>query len=396
MRRRLVGVAVAILAVLAVLTLTQVLTPPALTHRVQLQPPPNRKCTNGGQRDDCLQQALWGKCESAFMQEGVCDAACGRCEDARRRQLLSATLLVSARQKAACAQPGAEELVNRSMANHASFAEAHGMAHVWTRELIDPNYEGAWNKLAYLRQLLRELLHGMQPPPRPFQWLLWVDWDVVFTDLAMELPLEMYSSRGTRLVVGGDAALAIGRNGSALADYLKLNSGVMLLRVHNWSLALVERMLLRGGKTPSIRRRRAKEIQASVANLCVGCIDDQAVLLELLRNEPSRWAAYTFLERRFALQGHWEDYEDALPDAASLLLPAAEAVATPLRRVGAPPLPPLRKRVFASLRVPLAVHFAGCQLCSGKGPPERTPRCWKAITQALQFAQAIAHDANYE
>ena len=49
------------------------------------------------------------------------------------------------------------------------------------------------------------------------------------------------------------------------------NSGVMLLRVHNWSLALLERMLRHGRK--QARHRHALAAQAVVRNLCSGCLD---------------------------------------------------------------------------------------------------------------------------
>ena len=84
------------------------------------------------------------------------------------------------------------------------------------------------------------------------------------------------------------------------ADYLKLNTGIMLLRVHPWSLALVERILHYGRKRA--RRRHALVLQSHLTNLPVGCLDDQAVLLHLLHDERERWAAHTYLERRFMLQ----------------------------------------------------------------------------------------------
>ena len=70
-------------------------------------------------------------------------------------------------------------------------------------------------------------------------------------------------------------------------------------------------------------------------NLCVGCLDDQAVLLTLLHGQAERWRAATHFERRFAIQGYWEDYVGALPRAA-LAAPAdgaAVAVAYAARRL---------------------------------------------------------------
>lgn len=280
---------------------------------------------------NCLQQALWGKCSATFMPPGTCDVACGRCESARRRRSLRATLLVSARQSAACAgsSPGADAWVMRAIQNHADYARGHEMHIVWSSALVDAEYDGvemiapavqmqpplsihcwspvlttiltatppigAWNKLSYLHRLLKHELATGHTGRKSTEWLLWCDWDVVFVDLGMELPLEEYEARGARLVVGGDPSGVFER-----ADYLKLNTGIMLLRVHPWSLALVERILHYGRKRA--RRRHALVLQSHLTNLPVGCLDDQAVLLHLLHDERERWAAHTYLERRFMLQ----------------------------------------------------------------------------------------------
>ena len=51
-------------------------------------------------------------------------------------------------------------------------------------------------------------------------------------------------------------------------------------------------------------------------------------------------------------------------------------------------MPGLRRPLFGSSRVPMAVHFAGCQLCSGKATDVgRTARCWPAFRRVLRFAE---------
>lgn len=329
---------------------------------------------------NCLQQALWGKCNESFLRG--CDASCSRCASETRRRLLRRTLLVSARQSQPCASTGADAWVMRAMQNHAEYARANGMPMAWSGALVDAAYDGAWNKLSYLSRVLRAELDTRSMEART-SWLLWADWDVVFTDMSFELPLEEYERRGVRLVIGGDPS-AVGGS-QPKADYLKANTGMMLLRVHNWTSALLSRMLARGGRTRAQRRRHALAAQEYVANLCNGCLDDQAVLLEMLHREPARWAVHTALERRYLLQGHWEDFASAMP-AEHEAVPRV-APPTPLRRPGAPWLPPLRQRVFGLGSVPLAVHFAGCQLCSGKAPDKAGP-CWPVFRRVLRFAEA--------
>ena len=343
----------------------------------------------------CLQQALWDKCSQPYMKD--CALSCNRCVSTERARALSSVLLVSARQPDACAAPDGDLWAMRAMENHNEFARAHALRLSWSSSLLAPSWEGAWNKIVYLRALMRDTLRKRVMPLAAgggtVEWLLWADWDVVFLDLSTQLPLEEYEARGFNLVLAGDPAAV------AEGDYLKLNTGVMLLRVCKWSLALLNLVLDRGRRRS--RRDNAASAQSMVKNLCAGCLDDQAVLLLLLRENASQWLAPTFFERRFPMQTYWEDLEGALPPssrladdkdiAAAAAFPTAAAalMPLPLAAPGSQPLPPLLRPVFGNHRVPLAVHFAGCQLCSGKGSklPENTAsRCWPSFQAAIRFA----------
>lgn len=343
-----------------------------------------------GDRSGCLQQALWGKCSEPFMQQ-ACDRSCGRCSSALRGRLLQHTTVVSARQGSPCSSPNADLWVTRALANKAEYARAHGMQLAWSNALLDGAYEGAWNKVVYLHRLVRAALRSRAHKKAHAEWLLWCDWDVIFTDLSWQLPLEEYEATGARLVIGGDPTMLA----TTSADYLKLNTGVMLLRVHEWTQSLLERMLRIG--RPEVRRRHALALQSRMSNLCVGCIDDQAVLLSLLVEEPQRWSTpFTVLERRYLLQAHWEDISDMLPGAmpftatedaatnADVSLPLPLPLRDPLADVV---VPLLQRPFFGHVRVPLAVHFAGCQLCSGKASPERVAKCWPSFRRVLRFAE---------
>ena len=103
------------------------------------------------------------------------------------------------------------------MQNHAEYARQHGMQSTWSSALVDAAYDGAWNKMAFLQKVLRSELTKSET-----DWLLWVDWDAIFTDMAFELPLEEYEQRRLRLVIGGDPS-AIGGGPQQRADYLKAN-----------------------------------------------------------------------------------------------------------------------------------------------------------------------------
>ena len=287
--------------------------------RVDGGPQCDDKAPAGDAGAGCLQQALWGKCESPFMRQ-ACHRSCGRCESTERAELLRRTTLVSARQDSPCTSAGADLWVMRAMANKADYARAHGMSITWVAALLVASYDGAWNKLVYLHRLLRHELRKDMGARN--DWLLWCDWDIIITDLGHELPLEDYEARGVRLVVGGDPAMlasgatpdcelraspclllrtlppsrvtllltcssfapplspSLATEHAPVSADLKLNTGVMLLRVHEWTLNLLDRMLRVGRK--DVRHKHALAMQQRVKNLCVGCIDDQAVLLSLL------------------------------------------------------------------------------------------------------------------
>ena len=86
-------------------------------------------------------------------------------------------------------------------------ARSHHMEMTWTDSLLDEQYDGAWNKIAYLHSLMRHELRMRQlmatqrrqgkhasdhteSTPGRIEWMLWCDWDLIFTDLAAALPLE--------------------------------------------------------------------------------------------------------------------------------------------------------------------------------------------------------------
>jgi hypothetical protein len=171
----------------------------------------------------------------------------------------------------------------------------------------------------------------------------------------------------------------------------------------------------------------------------------------LLREQPDRWRPHTLLERRFSLQHYWEDVEGALPARPSsfaqpaperatdkgnfMLLDHPHTAAHPSARLtpeggalldqptsiaqpkpeleagrNSPPsnLPSLshpgaqripgwpseaqmRRAVHGSWCVPFAVHFAGCQLCSGKlTDVNRSARCARAIKKVLAYTEGIS------
>ena len=91
----------------------------------------------------------------------------------------------------------------------------------------------------------------------------------------------------------------------------------------------------------------------------------------------------TLFERRFTIQGYWEDYIGALPPSAGAAGGGATATAG---RDDAPP-PSLRREVFGRRQLPFSIHYAGCQLCSAKADAAKAQRCWPAYREAVRFAE---------
>ena len=69
-----------------------------------------------------------------------------------------------------------------------------------TLSVCSAQYDGAWNKLALLARVMNQSLErrgmarvsGIAHNRSSAQWVLWADWDLVFTDLSVALPLEEY------------------------------------------------------------------------------------------------------------------------------------------------------------------------------------------------------------
>lgn len=172
----------------------------------------------GGSSDGCLQQAIWGKCNQPFLA-GRCNKSCGQCHSLAREKALRSVAIVSARQPSPCATPDGDAWVMRAQQNKAEYARLHRMSLTWTSAIVDAQvhhppalstpcrlscvladgasltcqYDGAWNKLAFLARLMNLSLKQQVRGERT-EWILWMDWDVVITDLSFTLPVDEYEA----------------------------------------------------------------------------------------------------------------------------------------------------------------------------------------------------------
>ena len=124
--------------------------------------------------------------------------------------------------------------------------------------LCDPLADGIWNKIAFLLKIMLEQM--LLPAEDRYEWLFWIDRDIYIIDhcrpVETFLPPERASFSGdiNQWVLehddkdddknsDGQAGNTSSIHMLAQYDTWGLNAGVFLLRVHPWSIALLEEIL---------------------------------------------------------------------------------------------------------------------------------------------------------
>lgn len=122
---------------------------------------------------------------------------------------------------------GPNPLYERALATHDAHNEKFGYPFYVLREQTLPGY---WSKPAYLLRLLLTELE--KPKSQRLEWLVWVDGDVVIMN--PNIPLEIFLPPSPKW----DHIHAIVTN-----DHRGLNNGVFFLRVHEYSVWLMNSCL---------------------------------------------------------------------------------------------------------------------------------------------------------
>ena len=273
-------------------------------------------------------------------------------------------LIVTAEQPTECSTTAAQWLGARAMRNRLQYAQEHAYRLYWFTDLVDPDYAGIkesamWNKPALLARLLEsELTAGVE-------WLLWIDSDAIFMDMSFELPLDEYLEKDYHLVLWGEPRM-VNVSAAAAPSYFGINAGVMLLRNSGWTRDFLARILAAGDDIAASTAQQ-RTIMKGWEREEDGVVSDQSTIVYMLYTEPERWRAQTLLEKRFALNGHWQQYYGRLVPG-SLQLSSA---------------------IWGTDRVPFVMHFAGCQLCSGRTDAHYAnwDECRDAMAQALNHAE---------
>lgn len=202
----------------------------------------------------------------------------------------SQLLIATATQPAPCTTAHGDHVIQLSLKNKLQYATLHGYA-VWpSTELLSPwDLGGQWNKVALLSVLMEPKRSGGGGGGGAYEgeWILWMDDDAIIVDMRFTFPLEQYDAAGIDLVMWGDGQMTY-----VDANSEGINTGIMLVRVSDWSRELLAEWT----------RLASSNVRESLTN------HDQGGLVHLLYHQPERWRSKTLLERNFTMNGHWPEY----------------------------------------------------------------------------------------
>ncbi len=185
-------------------------------------------------------------------------------------------------------------------------------------------------------------------------------------DMDFELPLDEYEEKGYNLVLWGETRM-VDEPHERAPSYFGLNAGVMLMRNNDWTREFLGRILAAGADIEGSTAVQGALLKGMCDRAYDCVVSDQSTIVYLLYTQPELWRNQTLLEKRFTLNGHWAEY-------------AGHLVSGSLK---------LKDSIWSSDRVPFVMHFAGCQLCSGKTDAHYADwgQCRDALAQALNHVE---------
>uniref|UniRef100_A0A7N0T524 Uncharacterized protein n=1 Tax=Kalanchoe fedtschenkoi TaxID=63787 RepID=A0A7N0T524_KALFE len=274
-------------------------------------------------------------------------------------------VVVTGSQPQPCENPIGDHLLLRSLKNKVDYCRIHGYDVFYNNVLLQPKMSECWAKLPAIRA-------AMLSHPEA-EWVLWVDADALFTDMEFEFPFDRYENHN--LVVEGWGTYQ-------RRSFTSLNAGVFLIRNCQWSMDFMEAWASMGPQSPEYAKWGRIQ-QSVIKDKLHPDSDDQSALLYLMLEERAKWGDKIFLEQEVSFQSHWVGVTNRLSNFSRAQLEED-------RKSGG------RKRNAEKVtrgygaqtdRLPIMIHFAGCQPCSGKhNPAYGAESCWEGMNQALAFA----------
>ena len=152
----------------------------------------------------------------------------------------SSVLIVFSVAPEKCSNPIGEEIYNQSYLNKRRYSTLKNYDLVFNRRQVRSDVSGSYNKFAIMSEILEnETQIDDSQPWRRHEWLFWMDYDVLISDMSLDIPFENY--KDVNFVVWGSS-----RRFSRRADGKSINSGVFLLRNNEWSRRFLDMILTFG------------------------------------------------------------------------------------------------------------------------------------------------------
>ncbi|KAL3692985.1 hypothetical protein R1sor_006636 [Riccia sorocarpa] len=239
----------------------------------------------------------------------------------------SRVMLVSSTSPLPCERTTGSYLYIMAAKNKIDYTRLHDIQFYYDLSVLDPDFDGLWNKIALLRMLM------VKHPE--VDWFWWVDMDSWIADMTFEIPFDKYAADGKNLFFYGDEHLLFDEK-----SWVGISTGDFGIRNCQWSLDLLDAWASFGIK--GIREEAGKFLTQNLPGRSEGFpADDQSALAYLLVYQKEKWAPKVVLETKYILAGYWPDLT---PKYEELIVNNHPGL--------------------GDHRWPFCISFAGCRQCS--------------------------------
>ncbi|KAL3693001.1 hypothetical protein R1sor_006652 [Riccia sorocarpa] len=287
----------------------------------------------------------WDKQRAAFLKKNPHHVpGAGRKSD---------VMLVTSSSPLPCTRTIGNYLEIISTKNKVDYTRLHEIQLYVDISILDPNFDGQWNKIALLRMLM------VKHPE--IEWFWWMDMESWITDMAFEIPFDKYKSDGKNLFLYGDEQILYGEK-----SWLGISTGDFGIRNCQWSLDLLDSWASFGVK--GIREKSGTLLSQTFEGIPDDFTADvQSSLAYLLIHEKKKWASKVALEMSYTLSGNWPELT---PQYEELLAKSHPG--------------------FGDQRWPFSVNFASCQQCSNVEDSEEFSweTCYNQMLRTYDFADS--------
>lgn len=225
-----------------------------------------------------------------------------------RKEKVLVVFSVSPRQ---CDKPIGESIYIESYLNKQRFAQIQGYDLLYNRRQPDPNITGNYNKVALLREILRN--ESSLEVEKRHDWIFWLDYDTIIRKLDHRIDFARYKDHD---IVMWGIPLLVDLLGDGLSS---INFGSFLLRNSDWSLRLMERLCEFGLDNGQAHEPEMRRVLYNYNRV----LYEQNAMVYLLKTDPDI-RNRAFFEYSNSINWFW--------------------------------------RLFPIMD-PFVVHFAGCQFC---------------------------------